>query len=197
MNHGPFGSSQHFSYQQGGYPQGGYPPQPGYSPYNVPPPGWNSPANQLADLGPRILAYLIDGFLISAIAGIGYIIAAVVFGVLAGTAGNSDAGQAAASLFVVVILVIILPLSLAIWLFDMVYMAGKNNGQTIGKKLMKIRIVKEEGGNFGYMDAFLRNIVGYWISGLVCSLGFIWGLFDNRRQTWHDKIFHTIVVKAE
>jgi len=72
----------------------------------------------------------------------------------------------------------------------------KSNGQTIGKKMMKIRIVKEDGTPIGYGDAILRNIIGYIISGALCYLGFIWALFDARKQGFHDKIFKTLVVAA-
>ena len=196
MNQGPSGSVHSFGYQPGGYP----PPQqpPGYTPYNAPPPGWNAPNQELADVGPRILAYLIDSLIIGAIIGVAYAIVGILVAVLAGaTATAGDAGQAAGGVFILLICLVLIPVSLGVTFFNLIYLAGKNNGQTIGKKIMKIRIVKEAGGSFGYMDAFLRNVVGYWISSLVCDLGFIWGLFDARHQTWHDKIFKTVVVKAQ
>ena len=193
MNQGPSVSTHSFGYQPGGYPP---PQQPGYTPYNAPPPGWNAPNQELADLGPRILAYLIDSFIVGAIIGVAYGIVAVLILVMAGATSGSEAGQEASSLFILLICLVMIPLTLGITFFNLIYLAGKNNGQTIGKKVMKIRIVKEGGGSFGYMDAFLRNVVGYWISSLVCDLGFIWGLFDSRHQTWHDKIFKTVVVKA-
>jgi uncharacterized RDD family membrane protein YckC len=37
----------------------------------------------------------------------------------------------------------------------------------------------------------LRGTVGYWISGLVFGLGFIWAAFDGRKEAWHDKLFDT------
>jgi hypothetical protein len=36
--------------------------------------------------------------------------------------------------------------------------------------------------------------VGYLVSAIVVSLGFIWILFDSKRQGWHDKIAKTYVV---
>jgi uncharacterized RDD family membrane protein YckC len=192
MDHGPYGPSQHFSYQPGGYPP---PQQPGYSPYNAPPPGWTPPTPPLADLGARIVAFLIDRFIAAVIIGAAYVLFIII--VLVGASTGTDSGAQAGSIIGVLALLVSIPIALALLLFNEVYLAGKNNGQTIGKKLMKIRVVKEDGRNFGYGDAFLRNIIGYWISGLVCSLGFFWGLFDDRRQAWHDKIFHTFVVSAQ
>ncbi|HEY6329460.1 MAG TPA: RDD family protein [Blastocatellia bacterium] len=191
MDHGPSGPSQHFSYQPGGYP----PPQPGYSPYNAPPPGWTPPTPSLADWGPRIVAFLIDRFIAGAIIGAAYAIFIII--VLIGASSGTDAGAQAGSIIGLLALLVSIPVGFALLLFNEVYLAGKNNGQTIGKKVMKIRIVKEDGSNFGYMDAFLRNIIGYFVSGLVCYLGFFWVFFDNRRQGWHDKLFHTVVVSAQ
>jgi uncharacterized RDD family membrane protein YckC len=69
------------------------------------------------------------------------------------------------------------------------------NGQTVGKRVMGIRIVKADGSPFGLVPAIIRY-VGYIVSGIVLLLGFIWILFDKDKQGWHDKIAGTYVVKA-
>ena len=33
-------------------------------------------------------------------------------------------------------------------------------------------------------------------SALPCCLGFLWMLWDDEDQTWHDKICDTVVIKA-
>ena len=174
------------SYQPGGYGAG----PSGYQSYGTPP-GGGQP--QLAGLGQRILAFLIDRFLVGIVVGAGYLIGFIVIAI--GGSTNSDAGAAVGAVGFLIILVMAV-LGLGVLLFNEVYLAGKNNGQTIGKKMMKIRITKDDGTAFGYGDAFLRNLIGYWISSLVCSLGFFWALFDQQRQTWHDKIFKTHVTAA-
>lgn len=70
-----------------------------------------------------------------------------------------------------------------------------SNGQTLGKKVMKIKVIREDGKPVDLQTAILRYI-GYFVSGLFLGLGFIWVLFDDRKQGWHDKIAHTFVVKA-
>jgi uncharacterized RDD family membrane protein YckC len=185
MDSGSIRNTLHFSYQQQG-------PGSGYTPYSTPPPG--GPDGQLADVGPRILAFLIDGLVIGAIVLVGYILAIVL--AVGGAATGSDAGSTAGSLFALLIWLVCGLAALGFWFYNQILTVVKTNGQTLGKKWMKIRIVKEDGTQITYGDAFLRNLVGYWISGLVCYLGFIWGLFDARRQAWHDKIFKTLVVKA-
>ena len=197
MNNDSTRSIHQSSYQPGGYQPGGYPPG-GYAPgpggYQYPAQQPCVPGSQMAGLGGRIVAFLIDRFIIGIIVGVAYFLMAML--IVAGAATQSDAGQSVAGLGILMVWLVVVPAALLIMLFNEVYLAGKNNGQTIGKKLMGIRIVKEDGTQFGYMDAFLRNVIGYWISSLVCSLGFFWGLFDSRNQTWHDKIFHTLVVTA-
>ena len=69
------------------------------------------------------------------------------------------------------------------------------NGQTPGKQVMGIRIVKADGSTFGVVPGIIRY-VGYFVSGIVLLVGFIWVLFDKDKQGWHDKIAGTYVVKA-
>jgi uncharacterized RDD family membrane protein YckC len=69
------------------------------------------------------------------------------------------------------------------------------NGQTPGKRVMGIMIVKEDGSKFTVSDAIMRY-VGYIISGVALMIGFIWILFDSKKQGWHDKIAKTLVVSA-
>ncbi|MBI4389586.1 MAG: RDD family protein [Nitrospinae bacterium] len=68
------------------------------------------------------------------------------------------------------------------------------DGQTPGKKLLGVRVVRVDGEPMDYKTAFNR-FAGYSVSGSVFFLGFIWALFDRNQQTWHDKMAHTIVVR--
>jgi uncharacterized RDD family membrane protein YckC len=71
-------------------------------------------------------------------------------------------------------------------------------GATIGKQAMKIRVQKEDTGeNLDVVGAILRELVGKFISGAVLLLGYFWMLWDPKKQTWHDKIAKSIVVKAK
>jgi uncharacterized RDD family membrane protein YckC len=79
-------------------------------------------------------------------------------------------------------------------LFYYVYFIG-SRGQTLGKMALGIKVVKTDGSPVGYLNAFLREVVGKFISGLVFGLGWLWMLWDVRKQTWHDKIANTIVLK--
>lgn len=63
-----------------------------------------------------------------------------------------------------------------------------------GKILMKIRIFDLQGAsNPSFMCSFNRAVVRA-ISEMFFYAGFIWGLLDPVRQTWHDKTAKTVVV---
>ena len=81
-----------------------------------------------------------------------------------------------------------------------IYLWGVENpytgkGQTIGKKMRGIKIIKADGSDLTVGDAVIRYI-GYIISSMVFGLGFIWILIDANNQGWHDKIAKTYVIKV-
>ncbi len=67
------------------------------------------------------------------------------------------------------------------------------NGQTLGKIMLKLRVIKKNGQRIGILDAIIRNVFGYTISGMFL-LGYLWAMFDREKQTWHDKLAGTVVV---
>lgn len=68
-------------------------------------------------------------------------------------------------------------------------------GQTIGKKLTKIKVVnKENEESISFLGMLIRETLGKAISGSIFSLGFLWILIDNDNQGWHDKLVNSIVV---
>jgi uncharacterized RDD family membrane protein YckC len=68
-------------------------------------------------------------------------------------------------------------------------------GQTPGKRVMQIKVVKADGARLTWNDALARS-AGYLLSGLAGGLGFLWALWDSNDQTWHDKMASTSVVKV-
>lgn len=65
-------------------------------------------------------------------------------------------------------------------------------GQTPGKRVMGLRIVRTDGQRLTLGNC-VRRTIGYWISAIL-FLGYLWVLVDNRRQGFHDKIAGTFVV---
>ncbi len=77
-----------------------------------------------------------------------------------------------------------------------VYFWTQQNGQTLGHKVLGIRVVREDGKPIDIVTAIIRYI-GYIVSGIVIGLGFLWVIWDPKKQGWHDKMAGTIVVKAK
>jgi len=70
-------------------------------------------------------------------------------------------------------------------------------GQAWGHKAVGVRIVDATtGGNIGAGKAFFRFTVGHWLDGIVCYLGYLWPLWDAKKQTFADKAFSTYSIKA-
>ena len=68
-------------------------------------------------------------------------------------------------------------------------------GATVGKMVMKIKVVREDKKKLTYPDALLRGLASY-LSAIVLCLGYLNMLWDGKKQTWHDKIAKTVVVKV-
>ena len=73
---------------------------------------------------------------------------------------------------------------------------GGKSGQTLGHFMIGGRVVAKDGGRLGYGRATVRYI-GFIISGLLLSLGFLWAQFDKKRQGLHDKLAGSYVVNID
>ena len=69
-------------------------------------------------------------------------------------------------------------------------------GQTPGMKLMGIKVVRDKDGGPVTMGSAILRLIGYWISGAVFYLGYIWIFVDKRKRGWMDLIAGTIVISA-
>jgi len=70
------------------------------------------------------------------------------------------------------------------------------SGQTLGKSLFGLRVVRTDGKRVKFRNAFVRFITT-WISALFFFMGYWWVLFDKKRQAWHDHLAGTYVVYSE
>ena len=134
------------------------------------------PPPALAELGPRVVAFLIDWvgayvLMFAAFALVGTVLGAV-----------SDSLGALFSLLGFVAYV-------GFW-FWQVYSEG-TTGQTIGKRMQSIRLVGLDNGGepVGFPMAFVRNLV----NGL-CGLFWLFAFVDAQRQTLGDKVAKSVVV---
>ena len=153
--------------QQYGQPQYG---QPQYGT----PGGYGAAAANYANWGQRAGGYLIDGVILLPF----YIIAAILAG--HGTFANLIA--------VLIYLGGIVTVGYNRW-----FLGGKT-GQTWGRKALGIRLVSEETGQpIGAGMAFVRDLC-HALDTLACYVGWLFPIWDAKRQTFADKIMKTIVV---
>ena len=85
-------------------------------------------------------------------------------------------------------------LLMAVYFFwNFCYRQGKT-GQSIGKSVLKFKVISEKTWQpIGFWRSFLRQIAHY-IDQLVCYIGYLLPLWDDKRQTIADKIMSTVCV---
>ncbi len=70
------------------------------------------------------------------------------------------------------------------------------NGATMGKYLMKIKVVNEESGELlSWSMAFVRAVVRT-VGEMFFYFTFIFAFVDSKRQTLQDKLAHSVVINA-
>ena len=75
------------------------------------------------------------------------------------------------------------------------YCRGAGRGQSVGQRAAAVRIADVRTGlPVGGWRVFGRHLAKL-LSAIPLGLGFWWMLWDERRQTWHDKLAATVVVR--
>jgi uncharacterized RDD family membrane protein YckC len=196
--------TQGYGPQDPNQPGYGQQPQPPYGsqppPYGTPQPGYGQPpapapaaggyvADQpgyymgrtLANWPQRVGAYLID-YLIAAIPAF---LAVILFsGTDPGENPSAGAGFVAFLLYLV---------SLGIWIYNRAIQQGRT-GQSWGKQVLNLRLVRmADGQPMGGGMSFVRDLA-HIIDALPCYIGYLFPLWDARRQTFADKIMSTVVL---
>jgi len=168
----------------------------------VPPGGWEQPIPQpqgwrgqpLASWGSRLGAYLIDGLIL--------LVPAVVLTIIVvAIAAGSDTGAIVTGVFGFLAYLVVL------FMYAPVLMAreGVNNGQTWGKQMLGVRVVRDNGQTMSFGWAALREIAVKGLAVTIASsiipiipwfLNFFWPLWDDENRALHDMICSTHVVSA-
>jgi uncharacterized RDD family membrane protein YckC len=169
----------------------------------VPPGGWQQPIPQqapgwhgrpLAGWGTRLAAYLIDGLILAVPV---VILAVIVIAIAAG----SDTGAIVTGIFGFLAYLVVL------FLYAPLLMArdGARNGQTWGKQMLDIRVIRDGGEPMSFGWAALREIA---VKGLLVTLAssiipfipwflnYFWPLWDDQNRALHDMVVSTHVVQA-
>jgi len=175
----PYGQQ---GYGQQAYPAGGY-AQPGYGQAI-------QVRTDYAHWGRRVGAYLID-FAPNLVGQIIFFIGYVSF--ISSYARSGGTGDPSAAGFVPMVIGFIVALAALGWqIYNRWITAGKT-GQSLGKRVMKIALISEETGQpIGGLNAFLRDLV-HILDG-IAYVGFLWPLWDEKKQTFSDKILKTAVI---
>ncbi|TGN81217.1 RDD family protein [Streptomyces bauhiniae] len=180
--------------QQPGYPQApqgvppqGMPPQPGYGYPQAPPvpqqagygypqqPGYGYQQPPYANWGQRFLSRLIDTILYMVV-----YLPLVLIGAKAEIPALSLVG-------------VLLMIAFVIY---QIVQEGRT-GQTIGKKIVGTRTLKEDTGQpLGGGMAFVRQLA-HMLDSLPCYLGYLWPAWDSKRQTFSDKVCGSIVIVSK
>jgi uncharacterized RDD family membrane protein YckC len=69
-------------------------------------------------------------------------------------------------------------------------------GATLGDMILGIKIVREDGSPLDVSTALVRMFASFF-SALVLFLGFFWAGWSRRKQSWHDRIAGTIVIRGK
>ena len=170
------------------------------------PPGAGGPAPELmggpagrpalASWWSRAVAQIVDGIIIS-------IGAVVVFAILAalGLTVDTDGGAAA---FIVTALFAVIAFSIVALLYAPVLMS-RTNGQTLGRMVVNIRVIRADGRPMTFWFAVLREIVvKSFLVGVISSATFglawlldiLWPLWDEENRALHDFVVNTRSIKA-
>jgi uncharacterized RDD family membrane protein YckC len=172
-----------------GQPPSYPPPPPSYGP---PPPGYGPPAaggygqaepagffmgRKLANWPQRVGALLID-----------YLVIVVPIGIAAAlvSGGRNDSGVGVVSGLLYLI-------AFGVWIYNRWILAGRT-GQSWGKQALGLKLLRmDDGQPIGGGMAFVRDIA-HILDSLPCYLGYLWPIWDNRRQTFADKVISTVVI---
>jgi uncharacterized RDD family membrane protein YckC len=183
-------------------PSGGsYPPPPpasgGYAP---PPPGPAVRALPTESYTPwltRVLAWLVDSVPIAIVYSIGLVIAVLTQqSQCVSSVTQYDVSQYCSAQDSIIGLVAQGLASLAIFVYS-IWNFGYRQGTTgssLGKSVLKIKVVSENTGQpIGFGMSIVRQLA-HIVDAIICYIGFLFPLWDAKRQTLADKIMTTVVL---
>jgi predicted Zn finger-like uncharacterized protein len=68
-------------------------------------------------------------------------------------------------------------------------------GQTPGKMVLRIKVIRCDGSSLSYGRAAFREIPAKFISGIIFGIGYLMVAFDEQKQGLHDRMADTYVIK--
>ncbi|MBS1586167.1 MAG: RDD family protein [Bacteroidetes bacterium] len=80
------------------------------------------------------------------------------------------------------------------WLYSALMESGEGQA-TLGKRAMGLKVTDMAGGRISFGKATGRYF-GKFVSAIILLIGYLMMLWDDKKQTLHDKMAGTLVVKA-
>ena len=121
----------------------------------------------------RVGAWVIDAMIVGISTNIFAAVLAATGSVILAVAGFSIALAATAAYYIIL---------------------NASGNRTIGRKVVGIKVVRDGGGDLTYGLSALR-FLSTTVSWTTFLLGILWPLWDDKKQTFHDKIALTVVVR--
>jgi uncharacterized RDD family membrane protein YckC len=139
----------------------------------------------LAGFWIRTLAFFIDSLLVTVIVLIMIVLSSWVMG--------QGIGPAFQWFFVSLSNLLVLGMVLGLLLFVYLTVFGTVGGQSMGKMLLGLRVVRLDGHSLTTIQS-VRRTAGMLLAALPGLSGFLWAAFDLHRRGWHDWIGGTLVI---
>ena len=80
------------------------------------------------------------------------------------------------------------------WLYYAIMESGEGQA-TLGKKALALKVTTTDGGRISFGQATGRYF-GKIISTLILFIGYLMMIWDDKKQTLHDKMANTFVVRS-
>ena len=162
-------------------PQGGW----GGAPAPVPAAGGYGAPAPYAEWIKRVGGYLVD---------VAVLVPAYLVGFLGAAIASADNDAMSILGALIAIAGYLAAIGVAIW--NMIFRQGRT-GWSIGKQVIGIRLIGERTGQpIGPALTFVRALC-HVLDSLPCYLGYLWPLWDAKRQTFADKIMSTVVIEQK
>lgn len=166
------------------------PPQPTYS---VPVPAAVGPAGAIyATWADRAIGYIIDSLLVGVGMGILYLFAGALLTLVSGVGGHGVASGMCC------LLIVLFPVAtLVVGIYNRVYLVS-TRGASIGQGVMHLKVVDVNGNLLAMNTALIRLLAQVALSFVPVVgplLDLLWPLWDEKRQTLHDKAVGSYVLK--
>ncbi len=171
------------------------PPEPGtYLPPGYGPPGYGPPLSPYASFGARVGAWLIDWVITSLIDAI----VLVPLHAVHQTATTNGSHSSLLSRYTVTNQGALLAV-LIVFIYTTA-LIGSARGQSVGMMALGVRAVDAaSAAPIGHARALARGVFEYLLFVLLFApwiLDMLFPLWDSRRQTLHDKVTNTVVIRA-